>query len=171
MSQSQKVQAYYNWSLHALIGLDNAAADKYLNENLATIKEIAGALLRDMEIEPQEIYRGILMHEADLTELKPHDNYTYLSFSDDPKIANSFADVNGFGSEFGINHNLGRYGYVVSYTPQLSEILFHHSFLDVFPYRKHMKQIVGDTSKTMDIQKEVMILQPAEPFKNLRLQI
>lgn len=162
------VTVYFNWSSSALLGTNPTASDWYLRKNYNTIQQVATCLLNKMNYQPKEIYRGILMHDEALTELLSHSNMTYLSFSEDINIAKSFADINGFGSQFGINHLLGTNGYIVTYMPDASEVLFHHSFIDVFPYIKVWNQSgIDGTEKTLEIQKEVTILQPQVPFKNI----
>lgn len=159
---------YFNWSSHALIGSNPTMSDRYLRENYSVIKSVADYFLTAINYKPVEIYRGILMQEPSLNKLMPHKNMTYLSFSEDLEIAKSFADVNGFGSQFGINHLLGKYGYVISYTPQLNEVLFHHHFINILPYIKTWNLMgIDGTEKTLEIQKEVTITQPAQPFENI----
>lgn len=162
------IKLYFNWSSNALIGTNPTVSDRYLCENYKAIKSVADYLLHKVNYQPREIYRGIIMKQDNLTELVPHKNMTYLSFSEDLAIAQSFGDPAGFGAQYGINHLLGNCGYIVSYTPQLSEILFHHSFIEIFPYIKVWNAMgIDGTEKTLEIQKEVMIRQPQEPFKNI----
>lgn len=164
----EDIRLYFQWSSHALIGFNPTLSDRCLRENFEIIKSVSDYLLNSIDYKPIEIYRGIIMKEPSLTNLMPHKNMTYLSFSEDLNIAKSFADVNGFCSQFGINHLLGKHGYIVSYTPQLSEVLFHHSFIDIFPYIKSWNSMgIDGTEKTLEIQKEVMIIQPKEAFKNI----
>lgn len=163
-----KYAKYLQWSSFALIGIDPTEGDRYLRQHYTEIHSIAQELLLRTGYQPKEIYRGILMEEDNLTVLTPHSNMGYLSFSEDRNIANHFADPNGFGAEYGINALIGNYGYVVSYLPAVSEVLFHHDFINILPIKDIFKKFgIYETEKTLDIQKEVMIMQPKQPFTHL----
>lgn len=159
MITNEKLSIYFTWSCHALIGRSPVAVNTFLNENLDTIKEVAAELLKGFN--PTMLYRGIIVREK-INELPPHENFTYLSFSEDKDIAASFADPspNGFGSAF----HLGDYGYVIEYTPKVEEVLWHYSFFNKFPYLDAMLD-VGVDGTTIPVQKEVILLQPETPFK------
>jgi hypothetical protein len=164
MTLNDKARIYFKWSCIALLGSDPVAADKLLSQNLDIIKEIAGELLKKIKYEPIEIYRGVILTE-EILELKSHPNFTYISFSEDKKIAESFADNSpkGFGSLF----YLGDYGYVVRHTPKPEEILFHYRFMELLPYKRvFIEAGLGD--ETLNEQKEVMLLQPQESFTKIK---
>jgi hypothetical protein len=148
----------------ALLGGNPVAADQLLKANLDIIKEISGVLLGKFNYTPKEIYRGIILPN-EIDELKPHENFTYLSFSEDRKIAESFANPTptGFGSLF----YLGKYGYVIEYIPKPEEVIFHYKFMELLPYRSvFIKAGLGD--ETLNEQKEVTLLQPQEPFIKIK---
>jgi hypothetical protein len=156
---------YFNWSLVALIGKEPVKVDNYLKENLIEIQQVARSLLYIINYKPAEIYRGVILKHDQNYRLKPHPNFTYLSFSEDINIAKSFADPgpNGFGSVY----FLGHFGFIIKYTPTIEEILFHHKFLNILPYASAFEQLGIIDNVTM-FQKEVIILQPEEPFKMIR---
>lgn len=162
------LRLYFTWSSNALIGFNPSMSDRQLRDNYPAIKLVADYLLKEINYQPKGIYRGIIMHDQALTELIPHKNMTYLSFSEDLNIARHFADVNGFGAQYGINNRLGKHGYIIPFMPQLKDVLFHHHFIQIFPYIKVWNEMgIDGTDKTLEIQKEVMIRQPQEPFKNI----
>lgn len=165
-----EVGIYFNWVCNALTGMPGGGADQYLQRHLITVKKVAASLLKEVDYFPKEIYRGIIMKEDKLAELKPHKNFTYLSFTDDMKIALTFAHPEGFGAQYGLNYRLGKYGYIAKYTPKHEEVLFHHSILEILPITKAITQMVG-SCETTETQKEVMIIQPETPFALTQLNL
>lgn len=162
MTQNE-FEIYFNWSCNLLVG-EPIATDAYLKQNIGTVKRCAIELLRIIEYTPQKIYRGIVMTEHGLTELKPHNGFTYLSFSEDFAVAKIFADpMHNMAVEIRkrIGSNLS--GYITEYTPQLDEILFHHKFLKMFPYVEAILEKDIDASR-IHTQQEVTILQPSYPL-------
>jgi hypothetical protein len=157
-------QTYFNWSLSALVGAQPAKADSYLKANLAEIRRAARHLLSLINYKPNTLYRGIILQDELKNGLPSHPNFTYLSFSEDLEIARSFADPgpNGFGSVY----YLGSHGYVISYLPQVEEVLFHHKLLKLLPYQEGFEQL-GIVDNVTMYQQEVMILQPDKPFTML----
>src|SRR5437868_1765020 len=87
----QKIRTYFNWSCNQISGVNPPAVDQYLRDNLEDIKIAAQHLLNKINYQPGTIYRGIIMQQ-EITELQPHENLTYLSFSEDIKIAERFAN-------------------------------------------------------------------------------
>ena len=160
-----KEQIYFNWSFAALFGLSPGAADKFLCENLATIKAYAQELLIKIDYKPETIYRGVILNEK-VDELIPHKNFTYLSFSENKTVAESFGDPTETG--FGSVAFLGNYGYVIEYIPNLNEILYHNKFAEMLPYRQKLGSM-GFNDDTLIQQREVMILQPENPFTNIKI--
>ena len=164
------LKIYFNWSANALVPLNPGAADVYLKENRSTIFDIAQMLLGWMNYAPTLIYRGVILRYPTNTIL-PNDNLQYLSFSTERSVAEYFADVNGFGSDLiNVVDQLGEYGYVIEYTPKLTEILFHYEFLSILPYEEAFA-LLGMAGRFevngLKKQKEIIILQPDEPFYNI----
>jgi hypothetical protein len=151
---------YFNWSCNMLAG-NPIATDKYLRDNLDTVKRVAAELLKSINYTPRTIYRGIVVPEGELTELSPHHGFTYLSFSEDLRIAKIFADP-AHDMAFILRKRLGNdlYGYITEYTPRVEEILFHHRFLSMLPYVKALWENEIDAT-TIHQQQEVTILQPS----------
>lgn len=165
-----ELKIYFNWSANALMPINPTAADRYLIEHRSTIIKVAQKLLKQVSFSPAPIYRGIILRER-VTSIHPHNNFQYLSFSTDRAVAEHFADVNGFGSDVvDVKAQLGEYGYVIEYTPKLSEILFHHRFLSLLPFDEAFTLIGIDGKgevESLKKQKEIMIFQPAEPLTNI----
>lgn len=166
---------YFNWSCNQLAG-EPCATDMYLRDNLDTVKKVAAKLLKYIGYQPGPLYRGIIMEEEDLTELWPHEGFTYLSFSESRDVAEIFADpAHPMAVIFPYRlktNNL--FGYVTyPYLPSMSQVLFHYKFLQLLPYVNALRTQNIDASRIHE-QQEVTILQPAtplllKPFKNNKL--
>lgn len=161
------LKIYFNWSANVLMPLHPGAADTYLKEYRNVIIKVAQKLLKQISYAPTPIYRGIILKKP-VTAIMPHKSMEYLSFSDDPSVAKYFADINGFGSEIlNVAKQLGQYGYFIEYTPRADDVLFHHHFLSFLPYAEAFTLLRMDGQlevESLKMQKEIVILQPKEPF-------
>lgn len=166
----EDVSIYFNWSANVLMPVSPRAADVYLMENYSTILGVAQELLDRIGFAPSTIYRGIILRD-DVDEIRPHENLKYLSFSESRSVAEHFADVNGFGSEFfDMEARLGSHGYVIEHTPTADEILFHYKFLQILPYARAFSLLGMDGPREvlhLGEQREITILQPGLPFTNV----
>lgn len=161
---------YLNWSANALMPIHPGAADIYLKQNRSAILSVAQRLLKIIDYVPAPIYRGIILRQP-VDSIKPHEQLQYLSFSDQRQVAEHFANSKGFGSEMmDVTAQLGNYGYVITYTPKISEVLFHWRFLSMLPYGEAFCLLGMDGQEEVNSlmkQHEIMILQPEEPFTNI----
>jgi len=166
----EDLHTYFKWSANALMPVRGRACDLFLKQNLKVILPTAQRLLRLIGYTPGPIYRGVLLPEP-VHALPPHQNIEYLSFSTDRSVAYHFANPYGFGSQYpGYNALLGSHGYVIEYTPQIAEVLFHYELLLMLPYAFafSMTGINGELHVAfLSKQKEVTILQPAEALTHL----
>ncbi len=164
------LRIYFNWSANALFPINGPAADVFLKANKQTILQEAQKLLQQIEYHPGPIYRGILL-KTQLAAIPPHDRLQYLSFSTDRSFAEYAADINGFGAGLiDLAGRLGRHGYVIEYTPKVQEVLFHYDFLSILPYAEAFSLLGMDGHQEVDSlrqQREIMILQPQDPFTQL----
>lgn len=162
---------YFNWSCNALMPINSGAADIYLVRNKYVIEKTARELLQSIGYTPQKLYRGIILREP-ATAIQPDNRYQYISFTTDIKVAEHFADVNGFGSNLvNVAEQLGEYGYVIEYTPTPEEILFHYKLFELLPYAEAFELIGIDGKGEVDSlmkQKEIMIRQPGKPLTNIK---
>jgi hypothetical protein len=163
------LQTYFTWSFNALFPFGNGA-DTFLLTYRQTIHKVAGELLKKLNYQPTPIYRGVLLKQP-VTQIAPHPNLVFLPFSEDRQIAESFATVNGFASEIkDLGTLLGKYGYIITYTPTLNEILYHYHLLDVLPYEEAFYSLGVDGHHEVAIlkrQKEISIFQPVQPFTTI----
>lgn len=163
---------YFNFAINALFPVYDGA-DGYLIQHQATIRRVAQKLLQRINYQPEPLFRGILLKQP-VTQINPHPNLTFLPFSTDRAVAAHFANPKGFGSNvMNVELHLGKYGYVIEYTPELSEILFHYRFLSFLPFVEALNLIKVDGHGQVEFlkkQKEVTILQPDKPFLNITAQ-
>jgi hypothetical protein len=168
------MREYINWSLNMLLPIHTGAADRYLILHRDAVLSEASRLLIEIGYKPGTIYRGLLL-EDDVNEIKPHENFQYLSFTDDKNVADHFADpVNGFGNGIIDLKELGEYGYVIEYIPKIEEVLYHYKFLDLIDYGKYIDAIGMDGASEiagLKKQREITILQPVEPFVSISKHI
>lgn len=161
---------YFNWSANALCPVNPKAADIFLEANRSVILKIAQLLLQGINYIPGPIYRGIILKKP-VNTVEPHKNLKYLSFSTNRAVAEYFANINGFGSKIiDIPQRLGTHGYIIEYAPKITEVLFHFHLLSFLPYAEAFTLLGIDGQREVTRlmwQKEVMILQPTEPFINI----
>ncbi len=161
---------YFNWSANVLAPINPCAADKFLKENRDSIIKVAKKLMDWIGYVPGTAYRGIILRES-VNAIVPHKNLEYLSFSTERRVAEYFADINGFGSDIvDVTAQLGWYGYVIEYKPVIDEILFHYDLLEILPYAEAFS-LLGMKGHSevegLKKQKEIVILQPTVPFTNI----
>ena len=165
------LMTYFNWSANALVPVNPGGADRFLKENRSSILKTSQKLLRQIGYVPRPIYRGVILKEA-VDTILPHKNLEYLSFSSALSVAEHFADINGFGSEHtDVGQQLGTHGYVIEYSPRITEVLFHYHLLSVLPYAQAFNRLgMNGTQEVEGLkrQREIMILQPAQPFTNIQ---
>jgi hypothetical protein len=159
---------YLQWSTIALSNPSNS--DILLKQNSTTILKTSQKLLKSANYISKPLYRGILLKDK-VSEIKPHENFHSLSFSTDRAVAQHFANVHGFGSDvINIEKTLGKYGYIIEYTHSASEVLFHYRFLSILPYVEIFDSLGFNGFKEVEElkkQKEVTIIQPSQPFRNI----
>lgn len=172
-NMSDELKAYFNWSANALVPFYSKAADLWLMKHKEVVIEVAQQLLELIDYKPTELYRGVILREH-VDTIEPHPNFTYLSFSESKEIACHFADINGFGSDIvDVRAQLGDHCYVITYTPEISEVLYHHAFLTLLPYAEVFTRIgMNGLAEVQGLarQKEVTILQPDKPFTTIEKQ-
>ena len=165
-----ELQIYFNWSANALMPVRPGAADTFLKKNRFTILKVAQKLLVQVNYTSGPIYRGVILRHP-VESIVPREGLQYLSFSADRSVAEHFADIKGFGNNIvDVADQLGEHGYVIEYTPNDNEILFHYRFLSILPYAEAYTFLNMDGRSEVDglrKQKEITILQPNEPFMNI----
>lgn len=166
--ESKAMSCYFNFAANALLPVYSGAADALLAIKKPEIIEVAQSLLDKIDYSPATIYRGIILKEGGLTTLAPSKPMQYLSFTTKLNVAEHFANCNGFGSDlFDVTKQLGEYGYIIEYTPERQEILFHYDFLSLLPFAEAFSLMGLDGAAEIEglkKQHEVMIVQPDAPL-------
>ena len=152
--------SYINFVCNALVA-SNTAVDNYFKENQKDIEAFAEIMHQKAPIKVEKIYRGLLMEEA-LETLEPLPHIQFLSFSEDKKVAYDFADINSDISVAMRMENPNAKGYIIEYTPQKNEILFHHSWVDLMGLDWYLPK---GSIELIREQKEVMLKQNMREFK------
>jgi hypothetical protein len=169
---SGELGIYFTWAINALFPIGRGAK-RFLFENELVIRKMSQKLLKDIDYKPGPIYRGIILKDK-VSQIEPEKFNYHLSFSTDRSVAENFADINGFGSEHeDLKSKLGEYGYLIEYTPKLSEVVFHYSLLSILPFEEAFNNVITDGRGQVEFlktQKEVTILQPTIPFLNITPQ-
>lgn len=154
-----------NFILNSLRG---GHPDKYYFENRKYIDAFLKQLRFYFRPSPQKVYRGILLNPQDVPDLKlkPLDYMSFLSFSEDKSIAHVFADME---SDMAMPYryiNPEHEGFLIEYTVQPDEIMFHHSWADTLG----IERFFGDDIKIVHAQKEVMIKNSPKVFDLVPVQ-
>lgn len=182
MSERDFVQ-YLHVVTYYIVGHLGAARDLYLKDP-ESIRRASRFLLQD--IIPGFCHRGIILDGKHM-RTTPDSERTFISFTEDKRIAQHFADLgpNGFGygpygmyaPEF-VRQGRGA-GYLAKHKPALSEVLFHH---DLFknpalrtPFEFIFDQInrlakEGSLSRTFIHQKEVILFNEGQVFDLIPFQ-
>jgi len=113
-------------------------------------------------IKKQTIYRGIVLEDNNLTKLQPHENFHYLSFSEDINIAKEFARPGSLSLS-----NLGNYGYLITLEPKDYTTLAHYK-INTLLNLYWDKQGIPDRIASLR-QQEVTILQPLKSLKLIQI--
>lgn len=72
-----------------------------------------------------------------------------------------------------LENRLGKYGYVITYTPKVEEILFHYHLFSYLPYEEAFCQLGLDGQSelaSLKRQQEVSIFQPEQPLTTITAQ-
>ena len=151
---------YLNFILNALRA-STSAVDAYYLEHKSSIEAYASLLNEKYPCPVTSLYRGILLEE-DIDLLPPLDHIQFLSFSEDRNVAYNFADIDSDISQFMKAQSPNAKGYVIEYTPEKDEILFHHSWVDCLGLDWYLHKASIDLLRE---QKEVTLKQSMKEFK------
>jgi len=104
-------------------------ADAWLHSNKRHIERVARYLRSEMPVNPQKVYRGILLPagEKKFKVAGKYQQQEYVSFTENLDVACWFARKESLIAP-DLNYEVD--GYIIEYQPENKEILFHHSWLD-----------------------------------------
>jgi hypothetical protein len=129
MPSPQAYNNYINWIIYAIVGRPQEGDDLMRREG-SGIRSVAKHLLKIRKPRITTLYRGLLLNpeesEDRIIEQDPH--LTYVSFSENRDVACWFADPDSTMSGLVKEIRPDVEGWVMEYTPKLSDILFHYSW-------------------------------------------
>lgn len=126
---------YLNFIKLALYGPRPDLCDSYFKEHAESILEGAAYFRNKFDYKPTKLYRGILV-EPELViqgRLPAASNITYLSFTEDSRVAAEFADKTSTMSSYLAMVRPRVWGYIIEHTPKPEEVLFHWSWYERIP--------------------------------------
>lgn len=138
--------------------------DQFFAQNRAAIDRAAVVFRELFEFKSQPLYRGILLDpvDAETGKLAPVHKVRYLSFSESKNVALEFADINERISRFIRQRTPHFRGYLICYTPDVNEVLFHHSWADRLGF--HKLPLPNWDSGVVREQREVLLRQEGRIF-------
>jgi hypothetical protein len=129
MPNPQSYNYYINWALYAITGRLQEA-DNLMKSHGTGIRSIAKHFQKTKKPRIHTLYRGLLLDPEQVEEksISQDPNVTFVSFSEDRDVACWFADPSSVMSSFVKQHRPRVEGWIMEYTPKLTDILFHHSW-------------------------------------------
>lgn len=158
------IKLYWNFVLNALSGHNPDAFYRQYRREIETIAEAltkkfgpssGGTVYRGIILDPSEVQNGFVSHV---------DEITYVSFSEDKKIALAFADTENPMAEFMMQRYPHKKGFLITDTYTPHDLLFHHMWLGPTRMWPMIHRFFGEDAKFVEIQKEVM-LKPKSRYK------
>jgi hypothetical protein len=153
------LRVYWNFVFNALSGRN---PDSYYRQYQKEINIIADALKkrygpssggtawRGIILDPSEVHNGKVNHV---------DIITYVSFTEDKRIAIAFGDIENPMAEFMMARYPNKQGYLITDTWTPDILLFHWKWINDANMWPAVEHVFGDSAKYMKMQKE-LILKP-----------
>jgi hypothetical protein len=151
---------YFNFILNALTGHN---PDWYFRDHEAAIRYYARALQLSSKLQPCKVYRGVLTVATPNGLITPHDHCTFLSFSEDRKIAECFADIDHPMSIFVRRQHPSFTGFLIEHVAQPEEVIFHWKWAEPLVLHQYLENGIDVILE----QKEVMLFQSGKTFKGI----
>jgi len=153
---------YWNFIFNLLIGKN---PDHYYRQNNQKIDLISQFLRGKFPKQIKPLYRGILLDPSEIInkKVKGIEKITFVSFSEDKRIALAFADTKNNISRYAMQTNPKQKGYLItksSYNP--SELIFHYEWLFDTRLITNFKNKLGDEASFIELQKEVVLKPESE---------
>ena len=156
---------YINFICNALLGANPRDTDAFFELHQKEIENTAKMMQEKHPIiELKSIYRGIILKDQDIKNgvLEAMSQIKYLSFSEDVEIAKIFANTESTMSSYLMAKVPDAKGYLITHTPSMGDILYHHSWVDVLG----LDMFFGRGSMAViREQKEIILKQRGMSFK------
>lgn len=158
------IKLYWNFVLNALSGRN---PDDFYRQYKLHIDSVIDALVKKYgPTVGGEAYRGIILDPSEVKDGKvnhvPH--ITYVSFSEERKIALAFADIQNSMWDFGKTRYPNSEGYLITCQWRPEHLMFHYKWMDdtnMWPVAEHF---FGSDVKYIKMQKE-LILKPRPYYR------
>jgi hypothetical protein len=154
---SMDIRIYWTFVLEAIRGKN---PDNFYKQHQRSIDGIATELVRRFgPTVGGRAYRGIMLDDKDIVGGKvQHDSQiTFVSFSEEKKVAIAFADTENPMWSFGRMLHPTKKGYLIEIDWKPEELLFHHQWLTNTNMWAFARQYYGSDARFLEIQKEVML--------------
>jgi hypothetical protein len=150
---------YWNFVLNAISGHN---PDSFYRAHRQEVDFIAKKLLekygpstggtawRGILLEPSEVHNGKVRHVEEIT---------YVSFSEDKRIAIAFGDTENPMAEYAMERYPNKKGYLITADWRPDQLLFHHKWMTDANMWGTLEQLFGDAVKYIRMQQE-LILKP-----------
>lgn len=161
---------YINWTLYAIYG-QMAAADSLLPTHKEHIYRGADCFRKEFGTPISPLYRGVIVNDEHVNDglIRCQERVEYISFSADKNVAYWFADRDSIMSHLVSMQHPKAKGYVIQFTPDVNDILYHHKWpLTATLIKAAMLHPDIDPSQfhwNITTQKEVMIKPVNTPMK------
>lgn len=158
------IRLYWNFVLNALSGRN---PDDFYRQYSRQINSVADELVKRYGPSTGgEAYRGIMLDPSEIHNGKINHipEVTYVSFSEEKKIAIAFADIENSMWDFGKIKYPGHQGYLIVAQWRPEHLLFHYKWMDdtnMWPVAEHF---FGGDVKYIKMQKE-LILKPRPYYR------
>jgi len=154
---------YYQFIISALLGDNPSKTDVFFKKYKDNILSIANMLKSKLPLPQSLLYRGIILEDKNIinNKLKPLSYITYLSFTENLKIAENFADINSWMACTIMNKRPESKGYIIEYKPIKEEILFYWKWYEILK----LNEIPILNVSLIKSHEEVIIMQTNKIFK------
>ena len=152
----ESVKIYWNFALSALIGRN---PDHFYRSHHQEIDAMAAALAKKYgPTSGDTVYRGIILDPSEVQNGKVHHDpqITYVSFSEDKKIAIAFGDIENPMAEFMMQRFPTKKGYLITADYRPDQVLFHYKWITAANLWPAVENLLGEQSEYIKIQKEVI---------------
>jgi hypothetical protein len=149
---------YWAFILQALIGQNPDAFYRQYRHEIDTMAKAlvkkygppsGGTIYRGIILDPSEVHNGKVQQQH-CTEI------SYVSFSEDKRIAVAFGDTKNPMASSLMQKFPNKKGYLIAAEYRPDQLLFHHKWLSDANMWDVVRHYVGDSSKYVEVQKEVI---------------
>jgi hypothetical protein len=166
------MKEYIEFVWEAIFGTNPDRLNSFYLKNKNAILNSASLMRDKFPIENTIYYRGVILNPNKILgrSLEPVSDVHFISFTEDRKVAEYFADKNSEVSRDMARNIPNATGYLIEHQAELSEILFHHSWTPHLGLHTqallHSRSLAfgRDAVNLIESQKEVILEQRGKSF-------